>query len=379
MPKLIKKNIIDKKYRLLTILLIFTCIAIFTSTLSIIFSLVNGMYTYVGGGGNELIILSSSSRTPFTGTINLNIVENITRISGVSTVSPELPVPVYVNGSLVILRGVDPKYFTMATNIKILKGRFLNTDDYDHVVIGRKAAEYLDIEVGDRILVTGVLKKSFGYFIVDGIFNAPEPYSSEVLTILPTARVFRGVYGNFSSLIRVIVEEGSYNTVKRDLRETLSYTSNKLCSGCGSSNIIGSSTEAMSFYLHKYGFDINVLYIALIPSIIISIFSIKYLVGGILDRHRQTIKILHDIGYSYKAVRLNYMLQTIFYILISSIMGFATGLYLISFIWRIYDIRFLIHIPLNTMPIETLILGLTLFTFIAIYYFYSGWKMDEEH
>ena len=378
MPKLIKKNIIDKKYRLLTILLILICLTIFTSSLSIIFSLINGMYIYISGGRDELIILSGSSSTPFTGTVNLDIAENISRVYGVSAVSPELPVPVYVNGSLVILRGMDPKHFTTATDIKILEGKFLDADDYNHVVIGREAAEHLDIKVGDRLIVTGVLKKSFGYFIVDGIFNAPEPYNSEVLTTLSMARVFRGVDGNFSSLIRVVVEQGSYDTVKRNIQRTLSYKNRKLCLGCGSGNIIGSSSEAIGFYLHKYGLDINVLYIALIPPVIISLFSIKYLVGGILDRHRLTIKILHDIGYSYKSIRLNYMFQTIIHILLASVIGFGVGVYLMKFLWMIYDIRFLIHIPLTIPFIKIFVLGLTLFTSIAIYYFYSGWRVDEE-
>lgn len=371
MVRLIRYNILRRKYRVLTILLILVCAIVFTFSLSIILSLFNGVSLYLSGGRDELIILGGGSSTPFTGIIDLSITRNISQIPGVIHVSPELPIPVYIDGHPVIARGIDPDSYSASTEFRVLDGGFLEDGDCAYVVAGRDVAERLGLKVGEEIIVTSVLDKAFQPMVVKGIIDAPEPYNSEVLVALDFARVMRGSWGNYSSIIRVVVEDGEAGYVREAIEDMMSRHGVR-------PGVVERSGESMGFYLRKYGFDINILFVALIPPLFISLVSLRYLIGGLLEEHSDIINILHDMGFSMRGVRANFILQMILHVLAATLAGFLLGSCFIYLLWRLYDIRFLIHIPPISLPIHILIVSLILFTSLSIYYLYVGWRLDEE-
>ncbi len=371
MVRLIRHNILRRRYRILTILLIIVCALIFTFSLSIIFSIFKGVSLYLAGDADELIILSGSSSTPFTGIIDLSLLQNITDIPGVRYVSPELPIPVYLENQPVIARGVEPRLFKSSIEMRIIEGDFIRDGDHVSIAVGYALSKRLGLRAGDRVIITSMMNRVFILMTVKGIVDLPEPYNSELLIPLDTARIIRNTWGNYSSIIRVGVEQDNARSVREEVMDILS--SSKKGDG-----FAGEPGESMLYYLRKYGFDINVLFVALIPPVLVSIVSLRYLYSGLLDEHRDIIDILHGLGYSMLDIRSSYIIQILLHIVAASLIGFLIGYILITVVWRLYDIRFLIHIPPITLPLYTLVLSTVLFTLVSIYHLYIGWRLDEE-
>jgi len=358
-----------RRYRALTLVLMIICSLVFTFTLLISLSLAGAMYTYLGGGENEMIILSRGSNTPFTGLIDASVIDDISHIDGVRYVSPELLIPLYIDDETVISRGVYPRLFREATEVTLLEGEFLDVYDYEYAVVGEELSRRLNIDVGDRLLVRSVLNKAFQPIVVKGVARLPEPYNSELLIHIDMARVMRGYQGNYSSMIRIGVEQGMWGSVEKEV--------DRLMSSKPGDELAGAPGEAMLFYLRKYGFDPRILFIALLPPLLISIISVKYLVGGMLEEHRDILDILHGLGVSTKKIRGIFTLQFLLYIVIGSCVGFALGLSTAIVLWQAMDIRFLIHIPGLFIPFYTPVLVVTVFILVSVYYITRGWGLVE--
>ncbi len=369
MKNMFRYSLLRRRYRALTLVLMIICSLVFTFSLLISSSLAGAMYTYLGGGENEMILLSRGSNTPFTGLIDTSLIDDISRIDGVRYVSPELLIPLYIDGETVISRGVYPRLFREATEVTLLEGEFLDAYDYEYAVAGEELSRRLNLDVGDRLLVRSILNKAFQPIVIKGIARLPEPYNSELLIHIDMARVMRGYPGNYSSMIRIGLEQGMWGSVEKEV--------NRLLSSKPGDELAEAPGEAMLFYLRKYGFDPRILFIALLPPLLISLISVKYLVGGILEEHRDTLDILHDLGLSTKKIRRIFTLQFLLYIVIGSGIGFVLGLSTAIILWQVMDIRFLIHIPSLSISVYAPILVVTVFTLVSIYYITRGWGLIE--
>jgi ABC-type lipoprotein release transport system permease subunit len=329
------------------------------------------MSRYVGGGSNEIILLSRGSSTPFTGIIDLNILDNLSRVDGVRYFSPELPILVYLNGSPVVLRGVIPSIFVGSIDLEVLDGYFLDDFDYAYVVVGRRVSEYYSLSVGDKVVLTGLFGEAFHMLVVKGIVDIPEPYDSEVIVNIGLARVFRGISGNYSSMIRIGVEDGSLSIVRDRVMSLIGGED-------GKGGLVLRSEEVLGYYLRKFGFDPSTLFVAIIPSIVVSIVLVKYLVGGFIEEHLDHIEVLHEIGFSYRDIRLNYIIQFVMYLIAAIFLGYLVGIIVLDYLWSSFYIRFLIHIPLLSTPLYIFPGILGLFLLLPVYFMVIGWRIDGE-
>ena len=370
MKNIFRYSLLRRRYRALTLVLIVICSLVFTFSLLLSSSLAEAMYTYLGSGEGELILLSRGSSTPFTGLMDTRVIDNISRIEGVVYVSPELLIPIYIDNETLIGRGIHPSLFMEATEVTVLEGEFIDKYDYEYAVVGEELSRRLNLGVGEKILVRSILNKAFQPIVVKGVARLPDPYNSEILIHIDLARVMRGVVGNYSSMIRVGVEKGMWNKVDREVHG--------LMASRPGGELAEAPEEAMLFYLRKYGFDPRILFISLLPPLLISIVSVKYLIGGVLEVHRDIINILHGLGLSIKKIREIFTLQFLLHIIVGSIVGFALGVLLTTLLWEAMDIRFLIHIPSLSIPLYTPILVVAVFTTVSIYYITRGWGLTEE-
>ena len=336
----IKYNVFRKRNILITFTVLIIISILLTFSLSLISSIIRGVELYTGGSQGSLIIFSNRSSTPFTGILDLSMINELSRVPGVKYISPELPVPVYLNDSPIVLRGVDPNVFMQCTPIRVLKGFFLNEDDYNGVVLGETLADKMNVDIGSKILVTGVLTKMFQPMIVKGIIRAPYPYDSEALVIIDEARYFRGIYGNYSSMIRVIVDSKDKESVREYIQNIIYNTS------ISSSAYVSTPSSSVNYYLRKYGFTLDTLLIALIPSVLLSIYSVKYLVVGLLEGNMDIILLLHGVGFSINSIKYFIGKKLLILTIASSIVGSIIGFILLKIIWIFYNIRFLVYIPL---------------------------------
>ena len=357
----IKYNVLRKRNIMITFIILIIISILLTFSLSLISSIIRGIAFYTGGNQQTLIIFSSRSNTPFTGILDLSIINEVSHAPGVKYISPELPVPVYLNGSPIVIRGIIPNIFMKCTSTKVLEGSFLDEDDYNAVVLGETLADKMNVDVGSKILVVGVLTKMFQPMTVKGIVKAPYPYDSEALVIIDEARYFRGVYGNYSSMIRVTVNPKDREYAREYIQDIIYNASIK------SPAYVSTPSSSVNYYLRKYGFTLDTFLIALIPTILLSIYSVKYLVVGLLDGNMDIILLLHGVGFSINSIKYFISKKLLILTIISSIIGSIIGYILLKIIWIFYNIRFLLYIPLYIpwyIPLLTFIL---LYTFQIIY------------
>ncbi len=362
--RVIREPLIKRRYRLLTLLLIAISITLTITSLNTVYSLYTGLVNYVSSGPDTVIIFSNRSTTPFTGILDLSGIDKLYGIDGVYAVSPELPIPAYVNGSPVIVRGVYPDSFRAVAGPEMVEGEYIDGADYGAALVGVDLARALGIRLGDELLVASIFNKYFSRLRVVGVIRAGQPYDSEILVYIGVARHLRGVHGNYSSLIRVRVDPG---------RPGIEDVIRSVYINASPEAMVAGPVEVVDYYSNRVGLSPLVLFVAVVPPAILSIIVIKYLVGGLLDEHSDHIGILVDMGYREGEVRLSIYLQFLRYMSIAVIIGIVASTLLTSIIWMVGNISFLIHIPPPPSPIASPTIATIIYFVASGYYFYYGW------
>lgn len=347
-------KLMKRRYTLLTIILLLTISLIFTVTLNGLLSITISFKNYVGGKDNIIVLFDAYSRTPFTGSLDIRVVEEINSLDGVKVVSPEVLVPIYLNRSSVLLRGVHPDIDPSILEINVIKGGYLDEDDIYRVLIGDALAERLDISEGDILLARGILRNTYHILKVGGIFTSNPPYNEEVIAHIDLAREFRGFTQNSISIIRVELMDNVYpdkksvlNKLQRLIEEASSdkgyLSSDKLRTA--------SVEEFVTYYMDKIGIDPYTL--LMIPGIILILLSytIKYLVTGMVSEHSDIFRIIHWLGLSTKDIKKLFFIKLLPYIGISSLFGYILGYLFTYIIWSHSPMRFIIHLSLTQLNI----------------------------
>lgn len=335
----------------LTILVVSTVISFSAYALA---SVYNGFREYIAPYKDTLIILSKDSSTPYTGVIPLDNLGKVVKLGGVYYVSPELPIPAYVGEEAIILRGIEPRYFRESIDIEMLEGTYLDETDYRYILLGCELADRLGLEVGDTVVVRSLLKPNYIILEVKGIYRAGYPYDSEALALLDNARILRGLHGNYSSIIRVVVDPSRMTEVRREVLDIL-------YEGEGVRGYVEEASRTLDYYLGRYGFSVEAILIPLIPPLIISIISLVYIVKSLYYSHRSIFRSLSTAGARYWDIKKYILIETTPYIVAGILIGLFLGYAILELISRIYWIGFIIKFPvvqLNPILSTTILLGL---------------------
>ena len=154
---------------------------------------------------------------------SLALREKIAQIDGVVNVLPRLESFALISSGNktkgAMLQGINPQLDNQMTQIahKVVKGRFLTQDD-DGLLVSQALAAYLNINVGDTIVLL-----SQGYhgvtaadvFPVRGIVKIPNPKLDRILLIasLPKTQDFYGATGMLTSMVVNIKERSLLHKV----------------------------------------------------------------------------------------------------------------------------------------------------------------------
>lgn len=161
---------------------------------------------------------------------NEKIDQAINNLENVELTAPRLEsfaLAAYKNSTRgVLVMGVDPKKELAMNHLdeKITAGQYFQNDDA--VLVGEGLADYLDIDIGDTLVMIGQGFRGInaaGKYPVDGIlkFPIPEMNKSAVFMPLETAQYFYGATNRLTSISILVDQEDNVKPSLQNLRAAL--------------------------------------------------------------------------------------------------------------------------------------------------------------
>ena len=162
---------------------------------------------------------------------SLELREKLSKIENVKSVLPRLESFALISSGTktkgAFLQGIDPEVDNKMTGIasKVVKGRFLKPND-DSFIIGQRLAAFLNINVGDTIVLI-----SQGYhgvtaadiYPICGIVKIPNPNLDKILLIgdITNVQKFYGAEGMLTSLVVNIKDKNSIDDIIPQINEVM--------------------------------------------------------------------------------------------------------------------------------------------------------------
>ncbi len=166
---------------------------------------------------SRVVVVSGVSLAPFTSVVRVNAVSSaISDSPGVRDVVPEVLVPAVLNGTGVIVRGVDPNFLKRYVGYEVVEGRGMRGECLACAWVGSELARTLKLGAGDVVTIYSIFSKYPYILEVEGVLKLPEPYDHEVLVPYELGQLMRGVGRDYASVVLVVLREGA------DPREVLS-------------------------------------------------------------------------------------------------------------------------------------------------------------
>jgi ABC-type lipoprotein release transport system permease subunit len=166
-------------------------------------SLYNGFTEYIGEEDGVIALHGNRGSTPLTTIVPTYLSENVSRLNGVIASSPEVIAPVTMDDIAVFIRGINPEEFTKLTTLTIINGESLSINDSAATIVGKNLAHKLNLHVGDKILVYGLLSKTYAELTIKGIYASESIIDDESLVPLYVGQWLRGISYNYVSIIRM--------------------------------------------------------------------------------------------------------------------------------------------------------------------------------
>lgn len=290
-----------------------------------------GLSAYMGEGEDIIVIYDKMSRTPITGLVPAFLADRITTVDDVLACSPEVIAPSIVNGESIFIRGVIPEELLKINNVIITDGEMLSLKDSNYAIVGRRAAERLNLTVGDKILVIGVLTPTYLELKVKGVFTSNTPLDDEIIAPLHVGQWLRGAGYNQATILRTKVSEST--TTKETISNKISEASSEPEKPAGGgSTQPQSSTEqpiarwatirfkpeninikdAEKFiedYMGRYGATRESILVLSIVTLIFSGAAIILAAQTLISQHTAEVEVLRSIGASKKHLRRDITLK----------------------------------------------------------------------
>ncbi len=337
----------DFKYlhgrRVISLVLVLTLSStLFSVTAFTLQGFYNSFNGYLGVGEDIVAIYDRGSNTPFTGLVPKYLAEQISSIDGVYVSSPEILVPCIVEDASIFLRGIIPEVFFELNRLTLVEGEMLEQSDVNSVMLGIKLAERLGLNLGDEILLHGVLKSKYVELKIKGIYVTESGLDDEALTLLHLGQwLSRANDYNYVTLIRVKTDGSSETRTKifeKIAEEAQAPTSND----SGSEGIeeqlswiipvlkirfniekigVEKAQSFMKSYLDKFGVTRENLIILSIMVFIFGSISISIANKNLLNQHGKEIEILRSLGASNSIIKKDLLLKVLVYSFIASTLG----------------------------------------------------------
>ena len=147
--------------------------------------------------GGDMVALSQVDSSQ---SLDASLVEELKAQPNVEAASAEISCFSVINNFPVVVRGVNLDDFLNIENSTLIRGEVENQDNF--AVVGKKLAENIGMDVGDRFLLTGSSSPAMFQMEIDAVYEGR--YSEdEVLVPLSYARKMAGLSGDSVLFIRV--------------------------------------------------------------------------------------------------------------------------------------------------------------------------------
>ena len=355
---------------------------LFSTTAFTLVGYYRGFNIYLGEGEDIVAVYDRGSRTPFTGIVPAYLTEAVSRLDGVVAVSPEVIIPCAVRGQPAFLRGIVPDNFLKLNPLTILDGRMFGEQDLNSAIVGVRLAKKLNIKVGDKVLVTGVLVDACLELKVEGIFYSNSPADDEIVAPLHVGQWLRGLDYNQVTLIRAKVDRrlvSKTSIYEAIAREALEPTQPSGGGRKPSQPTIVSWTrisfhaedigveEAQRFmegYMERYGVTRESIITLSTIIFLLSSTTIAFSTRTLIVQHERELEVLRSIGSSKKLLKKDMIIKLLPITLASSIAGIAATIVFLNTIIGQGYLQILSH-TLTFQPDPTVI-ALTIIFSIAL-------------
>jgi ABC-type lipoprotein release transport system permease subunit len=185
---------------------------------------------FIGEADNILVVTQPGVTTPFTGQVPESMQDDIQKIKGIISISPEtlgLSIAQNLNEKPIIVRGITSN-FTKLTPTNVTTGVWFNPifDQIDDTqtkniqvngaMIGYLLASTLGLKCGDKIQLASTVTDMVIDVVITGIIRSNSPCDEEMLVSLTLGKSISGTQFSFVSILRVLFDEEIIS------RETLS-------------------------------------------------------------------------------------------------------------------------------------------------------------
>lgn len=362
---MIKYKYLKRKTFFILLIAILLVSSIFSFTIEGLILFINAGLGYFGSGN---VIYDTKSRTIFTGSINLVEIKNLL-VSENIELAPEVIIPVYINDKYLLCRGIDfsilQKYNIY--NIKVTKGRLPNYNN--EVIIGHKAAERINIDVNDVIIIKSIIRDVYVIAIVSGIFYSDSPLDYELLATLELAQYLRGFDRNHVTLVRVFQSKGveiGVGKVNEALQgQDIKKLAHQINETLKIKAAIISNEKIFSIYMKKFGFSgYSILMIAVLTLMLI-LSGLYYITNAFIEENIDIIYQLYMIGARIKSIKMDILIKLTPYIILFTVVSYYISHKILLYIWSIIDIQYILHI--YDIGINLFSLALTIFLILTVF------------
>jgi len=155
---------------------------------------------------DRVIIVSGISLAPFTSVVKVSAVSSAVRGSpAVQDVTYQVIVPALLNGSGVIVRGIEPDFLRRYFCCDVIEGSNMCEDCLACAWVGSSLARSMKLRAGDVVTIYSIFSKSPYILEIKGVLKVPEPYDHELLVPYTLAQLLRGVSRDYASVAIVIL------------------------------------------------------------------------------------------------------------------------------------------------------------------------------
>ena len=274
----------------------------------------------------------------YTPTFNSSLVETIKRLPGVEDAAPYL---MFKLDNLTI-GGIVVNSFATETNTvapdEVVKGRYLEADDLNGVMLDEVFADLMKLDVGDKLTAFG------STFMIVGIVN-PSLHSkpagiaqmyAPISVVQEIARSYGDLYGFGVKDINIVLVEVSakgdaeyLNLVQQTVLDTIeSYAGQK---GAVVGYQCGTSARKVVSITEDGAWATSIVLL-----VCVTLFSLKSQFGSVVERTKD-IGILKAIGWTDSDITKQIFFESLLQGLVGGIVGIGCG-YLITFLIPLFGL-----------------------------------------
>jgi len=331
-----------RRFLILTVILALAS-TLFSVTAFSFFGFYKAFNAYLGESEDIIAIYHRKGTGPFTGFIPLSLVAHVESLDGVLATSPETVTPSLIKGKSAFIRGVIPEEFSKVNQLTMLDGEALQFSDTNFMIVGRGLAKTLNLAVGDKVLILGVMSDRYLTLEIKGMYESLTTLDDEAIIPLYAGQWLRGINYDTINILRVKIDRSKttptqlYDIISKetqappqpdeetkpspveDIIEELIPISNVAINP--EELGVKETRKLMNTYLERYGMTQETLLILSVAVFTFASATIFSATRTLVRQHRHEITVLRSLGAQTKTLKLEIAIKTLPWSILASFLG----------------------------------------------------------